>query len=364
MDKEKHSPKIIFAAGGTGGHLFPAQKLANELGAQNIEVLFAGSGLKENRYFKQTVYAYEEICSSTPFKGNIFRACARVLKGIFLSFKLLKRHKPAAVIGFGSFHSFPVLCAAVWKKIPILLFEPNAVPGKVNRFFSRWAQVTLIQFSEAQKLLKGESVQVKMPTVGAQKVGKQLARDYFYLQPDRFTFLIFGGSQGARAINHLFSAAIEQLSLDKSSFQVIHITGKQESAAQLRQVYEKAGILSCVKTFEERMELAWSAADLVICRAGAATVAELIAFEIPGILIPYPFATDDHQTRNGLFVEQEVKGALLFQERDLSVEKLKTILQEMISSSKLEEMRLALSCFKREEQKPSLADVVRQFIGM
>ena len=123
-------PKILIATGGTGGHIFPAQALATELLEKNYELLFAGGGLKSNRYFNRSRFPYAQIASATPLKGNPFKSLFRIGKGINESLKLIDRYKPDMDVGFGSFYSFPVLAAARWSKIPIILFEPNAIPGK------------------------------------------------------------------------------------------------------------------------------------------------------------------------------------------------------------------------------------------
>jgi len=355
--------KIIIATGGTGGHVFPAQGLAKELAEKGFEILFAGGGLNHNRYFKREVFPYREVASSTLFRGNIFKSIWAIVKGVRESFKVLREFSPDVVVGFGSFYAFPVLLAAKLKKIPIVLFEPNAIPGKVNRFFSKWAVASAVQFSEAGKMMQGNCVEVKMPTGERKRTSPSEARDYFYLAPDRFTFLVFGGSQGAQSINHFFSEAIGLLEEERHQFQVIHVAGKAESAEIIRRKYEVFGIRSCVKAFEERMDLAWSAADLVVCRSGAATIAEQIAFEVPGILIPFPQATDDHQTKNALFVEAQVGGAVMCSEKELDVEHMKNIMKEMLDKTRLEAMHASILAFKQGDHKTDLCSLICKIAG-
>jgi len=353
--------KILISSGGTGGHVFPAQALAEELQAKGVETFFIGGGLGSNRYFKREKFAYSEIASATLSKGNFLFSFWRIAKGFWQSFRAIGKFRPDAVVGFGSFYSFPVLLAAVWKKIPIILFEPNAIPGKVNRFFSRWAVASAVQFSEAARKMKGKSVEVKMPTAERKKESLQEARDYFYLAPDLFTFLVFGGSQGAQSINLLFSEAVP--TLPKDLFQIVHITGKAESADAVRLRYEAQNIRSCVKAFEERMEYAWSAADMVVCRAGAATVAEQVAFEVPGILIPFPKAADDHQTHNALFIEKEVGGAVTCPEALLSAASLSDLLRQFLDPGRLQQMKAAIAAFKKGDSKPDLCTLILDTIG-
>ncbi|MFI5334070.1 MAG: UDP-N-acetylglucosamine--N-acetylmuramyl-(pentapeptide) pyrophosphoryl-undecaprenol N-acetylglucosamine transferase, partial [Chlamydiales bacterium] len=285
----KKKPKLLIAVGGTGGHLFPAQTLARDLLSQDseIELLFAGAGLSTNRYFHKEQFVYQDVSSATPFRGNIFSAAKQILRGVKTGLKLLDEFHPDLLIGFGSFHSASLLTAAVLKKTPFLLFESNAQPGKVNRLFSRWAQMTAVQFSHAGLLLKGETKEVAIP-MKCTLIPKGEACHYFGLLPDAPIILVFGGSQGATSINRTFLEAVKLL---PAHFQILHFTGHKEDVEQVRRDYAQQGRRACVKEFEEKMAYAYSAAESAVCRAGAVTVAELIAYELPAILIPYPFAT-------------------------------------------------------------------------
>jgi UDP-N-acetylglucosamine--N-acetylmuramyl-(pentapeptide) pyrophosphoryl-undecaprenol N-acetylglucosamine transferase len=354
-------PRILIATGGTGGHIFPAQALATELLEKNYELLFAGGGLKSNRYFNRARFPYSQVASATPLKGNPFKSLFRIGKGIKQSLKLIDRFKPDMVVGFGSFYSFPVLAAARWRKIPIILFEPNAIPGKVNRLVSKWALLSAVQFSEAGHQLSGTIIEVKMPVGERKHLDAGVARDYFYLDHESFTFLVFGGSQGAESINRLFSETILKV-IAPAAFQVIHITGKTDSAEIIRRQYEAAGIRACVKAFEERMDLAWSAADAVMGRSGAASIAELIKFEVPGILVPFPKAADDHQTKNALFIEKEVGGAITCPESSLTSELLKPLLEKLMLPAELQKMKSAISSFKQDHRKKDLSSVICDII--
>ncbi len=351
--------KIIIATGGTGGHVFPAEALAQELLQQSYDVTFIGGGLKNNRYFHRNDFKYEEVETSSVFKLNIFRSLWLIFQGILQSLKILSKIQPRLVIGFGSFYTLPVLLAAKFKKIPIVLFEPNAIPGKVNRLFSRWAKVSALQFAEAGKWLSGPTIEVKMPTGKRNLTEKEVAREYFYLKPDLFTFLVFGGSQGAEAINRLFSEAACRLK-GTTSFQVIHVTGQTAPAERLRRMYAEAGILACVKAFEERMDLAWSAASFVICRSGAATVAEQITYAVPGILVPFPKAADDHQTKNAQFIEKKVKGGITCPEATLTVDKLGALLSQILRSEQREKMHQAIVVFRQDQHKQDLSTLIKK----
>lgn len=355
------STKIIIATGGTGGHVFPAEALGTQLQEQGYDVTFVGGGLKNNRYFHRNNFKYEEVTTSGFLRLNFFRSFWRILKGIRQSLKIMREINPKVVIGFGSFYTFPVLFAARLKRIPIVLFEPNAIPGKVNRIFSRVATLSAVQFAEAGKWLAGNIMEVKMPTGKKDTIEQGSARDYFYLNPDLFTFLVFGGSQGSKAINRLFSEAVCDLNKG-TQFQVIHVTGKTGHAEEIRKLYLDAGIPACVKSFEERMDLAWSAASAVICRSGAATVAEQITYEVPGILVPFPQAADDHQTMNAQFIERKVRGAITCPESTLTVEKLRNLLSQMLQSDHRDKMHQSIVAFKQDQRKHELCTIIKGLV--
>ncbi len=364
----KQDKKVIIAAGGTGGHVFPAQALAQELQKMKAcDVLFMGKGLDRNPYFCKDRFAYRSIDSATPFTKSLLRKAASavsLLKGIFQASRSIRQIRPDLVIGFGSFHAFPVLAAAVLHKIPIILFESNSVPGKVNRLFSRWASYSAIQFSYAKKYLNGDCKEVAMPLWSKENnlpEDQSGARSYFGLHPHKFTLLVFGGSQGSSSINTTFIAALKQGGILREDIQVIHLTGSAQIAEEMQKVYDAQGILCRVKAFEEHMHVAWRAADFAICRAGAATLAELIAFEVPSILIPYPHATDAHQLKNARFME-EIGSAVCLPEHDLS--ELPQVMARLLDpqTNRLQTMKEAMYQFKTKRQKLNFSTLVQEFI--
>lgn len=364
--------KILFAAGGTGGHLFPAQSLAEELLKQkpNIEVFFAAAKLSQTSYFDKEKFAFRDIQSMSPFRGGplkILKSIVTLFRGIRESLKLLKEQKPDLVIGFGSFHSFPVLCAAVLKKIPMVLFESNAIPGRVIRLFSRRALFTGVYFPMVKNQLKGKVCEVEIPKKEmhiSPPLDKHKARLMLQLEPDRFTLLIFGGSQGAKKMNQYFLEFIPLLQRENLSVQCIHFTGNKEMTATLTALYQSLSIPCYVRDFEPRMNIAWSAADLAICRSGAMTLSELLHYEVPAILIPYPFAADQHQLHNALFFENEIGCAKHFAESSLSGEGICDALAPFAKAdSELKEgMRKAIVDYKAKQKKADLNSLILEII--
>ncbi len=363
--------KIVLAVGGTGGHLFPAQALARQLRDRNVpvQVLFMGAGLSCSRYFSSREFPAIDIESAT-LSGrrflSLFRSCKRLLKGTWQSMRQLKKERPALVIGFGSFHAFPVLLAAVLCGIPIILFESNAIPGKVNRFFSRWAAWTAVQFEEAKKHIKGKVVIVEMPLWDKDRIATSMREDaarYFNLREDIKTVLVFGGSQGARSINRLFCQAMRAWE-GRPLLQVIHLTGDVASCHEALLCYRRLGIPAQVKVFEDRMPLAWRMADLAVCRSGAGTMAELLSYQVPALLIPYPQAADNHQLHNARIMADKIGGAVVVEEGALSSEclgkELKRILD--VQGKKILEMQDSIKHFQKTTQRHELFSLVERMI--
>ena len=358
---------VIFAAGGTCGHLFPALGLAEQMlkNKPEIELFFAGARLSDNDHFDKAKFPFRDITSATPFRGNLFKAfksLGALLQGVFESMTLFSEKKPDLIIGFGSFHAFPILCAAVIKRVPMVLFESNSIPGKVIRLFSKKALVTGIYFEETKRYLKGKTVEVDIPIKNPHLrrwIPRAEARTLLGLQQNLSTLLIFGGSQGAKKINKL---VIEVLPLLKKEmpFQLIHLTGDEEVANEVSLLCRSLKIPCYSKKFETRMEIVWNAADIAICRSGAMTLSEILCYEVPAILIPYPSSADRHQLKNALFLEQKVGGALHCPEDFLSAALLseKILSLAHLNSPERLEMKNAIKIFKAQQKKEDLSNLI------
>ena len=285
----------------------------------------------------------------------------RLIKGMSESRRVLTKFSPDLVVGFGSFFTFPVLAAAWMKHIPILIHEQNAIPGKVNRLFSSVAITTAITFPYSSSLLKGNSTLVQFPLRSRfqkdERINKD-AWDYFGLTPGRVTLLIFGGSQGANRLNTLF---FEAAHLMGDHFQVLHFTGKEESAEMAHALYAKLKIQAYVKPFENRMDLALQVADLAVTRAGAATISELIASETPAILIPFPYATENHQLKNAEYFVHQVGGGHLLLEELTTGSVLAETLKKCIDQE-LKEKRKNIQQHKTTETFQSLIDLILKVV--
>lgn len=339
--------KVLIAVGGSGGHLFPAQQL-RELLKGNAEILFAGHKLGETPFFEREKAAFEEIAAA-PLKRGFFSAS---WKGFWQSIRLIRRFRPDVVVGFGSFHAFPILLAAVFLRKKLVLFEANCSFGKVNRLFLPFAEKIAVQFA----LPRGKGVFVPLlPWVFPDSTvfSRNEAREYFQLSPDRLTLLIFGGSQGADFLNDVMPTAAAVLKERGYDIQVIHLSGKKEV---------RYSVPSCVKPFEKEMAKAYRAADIAICRAGAGTMAELIRFQVPALFIPFPYATEDHQRKNGEFLSHTVKGARLLLQKEATLERIVEEIEVLLKERENYVQSLAEYAFKNEK-RTCFAELVRTVGG-
>lgn len=360
--------KVFICAGGTGGHLFPAVALAHDLVQRNpsLQLLFVGGGLAANRYFDQSSLAFREIaCGSVATKKpwELLKGAFGITKGIVQSYDLLRREKPDVMVGFGSFYGFPPLVAAATMGIPLVLYAADAIPGRVVRYMANKACMTGLHLGSAASYLDGPSITVGMPIrpqLLDERTDAATARRFYGLDPDAMTLLVFGGSQGAQAINQLMQHAVNLLSPQlKEPLQVIHLTGREEGTEELRRAYQNQGIQSCVKAYETHMGLAWSAANVAVCRSGASTLAELRAFAVPSILIPYPYAMDNHQDKNA-DVAVSLGCALKAQQQTLNSQLLAALLARLVNNHEncLTSMKEALQRGQLETPQKSLTDVV------
>lgn len=363
--------KIIITAGGTGGHVYPAISLAQKLQreVEALDILFIGGKLSDNRYFKQTEFAHKSVSCGT-FTGKspvaLLKSTTKICQGTWQSRQIIKAFNPILVVGFGSYYTLPTLMAARLASIPIVLHEANSMPGKVNRLFSKYAEVTGIHFPVTAQFLSGKTAEVGMPLregYNQSCCSSAEAKEYFGLNGLKPTLLIFGGSQGAKGVNRLLSEEF----VKKISFleaQIIHLTGDTAAANAASDIYRKAGIQASVKSYEEKMQFAWKAADLVISRAGAGTIAEELEFEVPGILIPYPFAADNHQELNADFIANVVGGGIRCSESQLTPELLADRVLSFFRNDRemLRKMQDAMKLYKKNARALHLCDLVKKFI--
>jgi UDP-N-acetylglucosamine--N-acetylmuramyl-(pentapeptide) pyrophosphoryl-undecaprenol N-acetylglucosamine transferase len=354
---------FVIAAGGTGGHLFPGLAVGEVLIQRGHRVMLIISEKEIDSLATQgrTDFRIERV----PGVGLQSKSPVALLK-FFLKFRaglgqvkaLYRDFAPDAVLGMGGFTSTAPLLAGRARKIPTFVHESNAIPGKANKLNARIVSRVLLGFEEcAQFFPTGKCTVTGTPirTSLVARVDKTAALAAFGLTPGKSTLLVMGGSQGAHGINQSLCNALPQLS--GQAVQVIHLSGKQDEQ-MMRDSYAKAGITAFVSAFYHRMEEAYSAADFAIFRSGAASLTELSHFGLPAILIPYPFAAEDHQTFNAKIFER-AGAATLLQERETSGETLaKKLLWFLEDPKRLSDMSARSASLAPQQAAERVADVI------
>jgi UDP-N-acetylglucosamine--N-acetylmuramyl-(pentapeptide) pyrophosphoryl-undecaprenol N-acetylglucosamine transferase len=347
--------RIIIATGGTGGHIFPALNVAAELERDGHDLFFLGVFGKAAQRMMDQGYAFEELPARglTGYSlGALISIGLRMVRSFQKSFQTIGRYRPNAVIGFGGYASFPVLLAAVLRRIPTVIHEQNVIPGRANAVLANFVNVIAVSFEESKQYFpEGKTVFTGCPIRFQRKRDRESAYRYFSLQKGKLTILVFGGSQGAKAINQVFEEMLPDLQ-ESLEFQIIHLTGSQD-LPRLQEFYSKREIPCFLSDFLEEIDLAYSIADVVISRAGALTVTELAAFVVPAILVPYPYA-GGHQKANAKVLEQ-IGLVRIIAQADLNAEVLRREIIDVLSRRSLsEETRQAV----KQIFKPKAAAVI------
>jgi UDP-N-acetylglucosamine--N-acetylmuramyl-(pentapeptide) pyrophosphoryl-undecaprenol N-acetylglucosamine transferase len=310
--------RMIVAGGGTGGHLFPGLAVAERVATEHDSaVLFVGSSSGiEARVVPRTRFEFRPI----PIHGlrgrgwsGAWQLAWQLPTAVARAWRIVGEFGAQVVLGVGGYASFPVVVAGWLRGVPVVLLEQNARPGLANRALGRLARHICTTFDEARSgFPAGKVVRTGNP-VRALAVAEAAPRDGFAL-------LVFGGSQGARRINDAMCAAAGTLRGRIPGLRVVHQTGVSD-LERVRQAYSEAGLTAEVHSFIDDMGAAYGQADLVVCRAGATTVAELTALGKAAILVPYPFAADDHQRANAAVLADHGAGVLIL-DAELSGERL------------------------------------------
>lgn len=356
--------RLLITAGGTGGHLYPAQALAQQLKKESIslEILFVAGGLKNNRYFDKSCFSFQEIASSPLLSRHPIKSLKGLLhlcKGLKQSISILKNYQPDLVVGFGSYYTVPILLAAKWMNIPIILHEANSIPGLANKWLASLATCIGLHFPSASTFFKNKTVEVGLPLREGyclEKVTKENALAYYGFSSDHQTLLICGGSQGAKGINQLVKDCL--VVFQRLGLQIIHLTGDNDTATQLSSLYASHQIPAQVKVFETQMQMAWRAADGFLGRSGASTIAEAMEFEVPGILIPYPYATNQHQEKNADFLVDTVGAAWKLLEPGLTPKLLSQTIDSFFKIEQMHSFKKGLKAYKQRPDRITLCQLV------
>jgi len=321
--------KVIIAAGGTGGHIFPGVAVAHEFKRRDpsTEILFVGTarGL-ESKIVPREGFSLELIKVGALKGVSLFeriKSLARLPMSFVAARGILKRFKPDVVIGVGGYSSGPTLLMAALSRIPSMVVEPNAMPGFTNRVLARFVDSAALSFEEAKKYFGKRGVVTGNP------VRHDFARLPKKTRGGALNVLIFGGSQGAHAINVAIVSSLSLLASLKDRLAITHQTGEADFEVVKRGYtdagFDRAEVMPFIHDMSERFR----AADVLICRSGATTAAEVSAAGKAAIFVPFPFATDDHQRKNAEAFERAGAGRMILQ-KELTPSRLADELKRLI----------------------------------
>lgn len=296
--------RVIIAGGGTGGHIFPAIAIANALKKSDpaIEILFVGAkGKMEMEKVPQAGYNIEGIDISGFNRSSLIKNIGlpfKLVKSFFQVRSIIKKFKPDAVIGVGGYSSFPVLRFAQAKRIPTFIHESNSFAGKSNIMLGKKATKIFTATDGMEKFFPAEKIVITgnpvRTSISQVKITRNEGLKFFSLDETKKTVLVFGGSLGAKSINEAIDKHLDELL--NAGLQLIWQTGKTYAGKAKERTMGKKSVW--VNEFITQMEYAYAAADVVVSRSGAMTVAELCVAKKPVLFVPYPFAAEDHQTMN------------------------------------------------------------------
>ncbi len=361
--RSKDSPRILMAAGGTGGHIFPALAVAQELRARNgnqggaaeIEFIGTSRGL-ESRVIPAAGFRLQTVAAAgLKGVGGLQRLNNLMVlpRSAIEAACILREFQPDVVVGIGGYLAGPVMLEAALKDIPTLLIEPNAVPGFTNRVLAPVVRLAALGFEEAADFYGSKA-----------RVTGHAVREAFFGLPVRehfppFTVLVLGGSQGSRAVNDSLVQCLPLL--DPTTVKFIHQTGERDYNG-VEAAYRQRGIEAEVYAFIEDVPQAFARADLVVTRAGAATVAELAAAGKAAVLIPYPHAADQHQLQNARTLER-AGAARIIEERELTPHRLADEICSLLNSpERLAEIERNVRSFARPGAAARIADLIEGMV--
>lgn len=356
--------RIVIAGGGTGGHVIPALAIAQQLKQQfGAEVLFIGTARGiETRLVPQAGFPLELIQVGALNNVSLMTRAKTLFdlpRAIAACSRMLTDFDPEVVIGVGGYASGPAMAAAIRRRLPTLAFEPNVVPGFANRMIARWVSAAAVHFEETCRYFPNCRV-----------TGVPVRSAFFSIPPKVDssnvggppTLLVFGGSQGAHAINQAMMESLPGLRAKIPGIHIIHQTG-QRDYDQVLAAYQQSGILGEVYKFIDDMPGTFGRADLLVCRSGASTVAEITAAGKPAIFVPFPAAADDHQNVNARALER-AGAAVVVEESNLGAAYLvETIAALLGDPVRLRSMSVAARSLAHPKAVEEIAEMVGRLAG-
>ena len=358
------SIRLIIACGGTGGHLFPGIAVAEALIKKGGVPLLIISQKEIDALAMEGHSDLEYECLASIGMPKFYSPkMLKFLKSFFMGYKksknIIKDFRADAVLGMGGCTSVPPLIAGRKKKLKNFIHESNAFPGKANRVAARWADHILLGMSPCEKFFKNKETMVvgtPLRSILREAHDRSMAIANFGLRADKKTILVMGGSQGAQALNTSIVHNLDKIK--DAGMQILHITGPNDYD-RITSYYENFQDISKVIPFCNEMHLAYVASDLAIVRSGASSLAEISAYEIPAILVPYPFATDDHQTLNANYYVKN-GAARLIKEEKLNTDSLFSFIDELFKDDGKyhREMKTSMKNLSRVDSAEIICDKI------
>ena len=355
--------KFVISGGGTGGHIFPAIAIADALKRRcpDAEILFIGAkGRMEMERVPKAGYQIEGLWISGFTKDpSAILLPIKIFDSMNKAARILKRFKPDAVIGVGGFASGPTLKAANILHIPTFIQEQNSYPGKTNRNVGKKAKAICVAYNGLEQWFPKEKIHFTGNPLRGNINGncdRNEAAEYFKVNPEKPVVLLVGGSQGALGINKGITAQLDKFK--GSDMQLIWQTGKLYHEEAMRQVHELQ-LENQVKpvVFIDRMDLAYSLADVVISRAGAMSISELALVQKPVIFVPLPTAAEDHQTKNAMQLV-EAGAAMMVRNNETEQQLIPTLQQLLADKAKQEEMKANIAQFARPNAADDIVEII------
>ncbi len=332
--------RIAIVGGGTGGHIYPGLAIAQDW-KDRAEIVFLGQKNKlEGKIIPGAGFNFVSI-SAAPISRrlslSLFKTGWNLCRGTIQSLRFLARFRPNLIIGTGGYVAAPALLGALFLKIPIIIHEQNAYPSLTNRLLSRYARAVCISMPPASRhFSRAKEVVVTGNPVRSEVLNydRETAREELKMKKDDRLILVAGGSQGARSVNKAVVRWLKNNEIEKN-WKIVHATG-ENNYAEVIAYYQKLGVNPGEKqylkvvAYIKNMGQYLAAADLFVGRSGATTVSEIVARGLPAILIPYPFAAEDHQTANARFLEEN-GGAIILPDEELEAGKLASLVEELLN---------------------------------
>jgi UDP-N-acetylglucosamine--N-acetylmuramyl-(pentapeptide) pyrophosphoryl-undecaprenol N-acetylglucosamine transferase len=362
----KHPFNIAIACGGTGGHLFPGLAVAEQLVRRDCRITLLVSPKEVDQHAVKMAHGMEIV--TLPAVGLSRGRAFAFVRGFVQSYRAAKKHfkssPPDAALAMGGFTSAPPIFAAKKFGAKTFLHESNTIPGRANRWLSRFVNQAFVGFPKAGARLHNRNVICTGTPVRPQFNPRDVSvcRAALRLEPNCPTLLVMGGSQGASGINELVLKTLPLLVKRVPQLQLIHLTGPNDSE-KVRQTCAALNLKAIVRPFYSEMEIALGAATVCISRSGASSLAELAAMRVPSVLIPFPAATDNHQFYNARAFE-ETGASRLLEQKSATPEMLARMVLELIENSVArEKMQSSLANWHKPDAAEKIAGMILQTIG-